>query len=340
MTDEDSEQTFRERAKDKYGERIDEISEGQVEQLESLFNEKIEKFDGNEKMAWTAAASEFNFSQNAGPKDVRVLAIGVDGLPDSFADSQAMVLFGVAIPEGDNEAGKIAIVVEENDLNGQTLDDVVDLFTEEIFRPVDAKIDYWSNSLKVPNAYRGEVVEEMNSSDGDGDHYFTRVDEPDMDFETRKNVVENHTELLEIKESPSNLSLKDEGYLADFGLDIKRVDGAAIVMSDVSATGARYIMQDDSFLDAGDLPQQVRSGEGDNIGLLGWAQPEAMHIASGGHASVYGAVRTTDDGDVRMDIYGYEPIFDCEEVPIPEETESSGGSGTSADGESIDEQMI
>lgn len=287
-------------------------------------------YAGQPKFAVLSAVSSINKQDHMQPatQKVRLYTLGYDSLPPGFGDSRAATFYGVAVPD-DEPVGKIVIVVTEDELNGQSMDDVIDLFTGEAYTAIDAEISITDNT-KVSGSYQAEVVDR----DPDDESIFQTVDDPDREFGERKEIVEGQVEQAEILNISQSISLEqdDSPFPADFGLDLRMIDQASPLQSNVSGNGTRYVFQDNSYIEATDLPEYVR-GDENEAGLVCWSEPESMHIDESGWVRLFGIVEESTTGDtpgrIEMRVVGYEPLANVEQIDVPDS--NSGGDDNGGD---------
>ncbi len=316
---------------------LDEVSKEGVERLRELYQQELEEYDGQEVFAFTSAVSEFNFENHVASADtVRVNAIGANG-PRPFGDQQALFLFGAAIPENE-PMGPVVILVLEEDVRNMSLRTVAEQFAE-FGAPFDIQLDIRPADV-VEGGYVAEVVEGETF-----DEAFETPDASDVASEgERERRIKQVTESADIINIGNNLSLTDDGYPADFGLDIRRIEPAAITSAQVSSKGARYEIQDSSFLEPHiELDETVIGTEDKSSGLVGWAEPHVLAVEKGSMLNeLYGTVDTNDEGRVEISIIGANKNnVTPAQVPEPSDDGGSGGSSSSsASGDSIDDRTI
>lgn len=322
---------FRQLAKEKYGDKITQLQEEQVERLEELFHEKMDKF-GNERLALTSAIGSFNFEESAGGQEELIYTVGVDG-PRKFS-GQTLFCYGVLDPEGeDSTPGRVAIVVPCSDVENP--DQVKEWFSEP-FNALTGNI-----STSPAKGVRGAYTAEIGSM---GDVFSVAEDDP-RDFEERREFVMDHVEESKIAEISNGMSeLKDSGYAQAFGADFKVISYATILEAAVSDKASRYVFQDDSFIEARDLPPEVR-GEDDELGLVGFGDPDVMALDTESIVDVFGTITPSSEGQPRIDIFGYYGHHTNEkEVNTSSGSSDTGGSdgssSSSATGEAVEERTI
>lgn len=316
----------------------DVMSDEKLERLRELYAEKYQTY-GDEMLALTSATSDFNFEEHVASSDtVRVNAIGANG-PRPFGSQEAVFLFGAAVPENE-PMGPLVILVLEEDVRNMTLQSVAEQFAE-FGAPFDIELDIRSADV-VEGGYVAETVEGTSF-----DEAFETPDASDVAPEgERERRIKQVTDKAEIINIGDNLSLSDDGYPADFGLDIKRIEPAALTSAQVTAKASRYEIQDSSFLEPHiELDETVIGTEEKSSGLVGWAEPHVLAVEKGSMMNeLYGIVDTNDEGRIEISIIGAN-ANNVTQAQIPESSDDSGGSGSSgstsnASGESIEDRTI
>lgn len=332
---------FVELATEKYGSKYEGLDDEAADELFSRFEDKYETF-GDKNLALTAAVGSFNFDQNmdGSTGEVDIIACGSNG-PRPFGDTPALFCYGVAIPE-DDKPGRIVIIVNQEDVSA-SLDDIAKMFKP--YSPVTAQINFREGGKVVgihegSNAYIGEI--------GSTDAPFETRDS-DRSQEEREELVKDHVPSAKIANVSENFSLQDNGYTANFGLDFKRIDNAVVLEARISSNAARYVFQDDSFLEPEELSPDVR-GDDNDIGLAAWAEPNVADFGQESIVDVFGTISPSDDGQTTMRVYGAAPAAEgsINPVEVPDEDDSggsessgsSGGESSQASGEPVEERTI
>ena len=319
-------QKFDTLAQSKYGEKFEQLDAKARDELFEKFEEKYESF-GDESLALTAAVGSFNFDRNmsgATPDSERIVAVGCNG-PRPFGDEDSLFCYGVVFPE-DSKPGRIVVIVDESDVDG-SLVELAELWTP--FTEIEGEVSLREASqvggvTEGSSAYIGEI--------GRSDSPFEEAEELRWEDEAeRKENVMYHIDTVQISDIGDNLTLVgDNGYPSNFGLDFKCIERSVVLEANVTARGARYVFQDDSFLEPDELPKSVR-GDDNDIGLVGWTEP---HIAEsvGGQESivdVFGTVTPDDGGHITLGVLGAD-AHSHNPVEVPEEPQDTGqDSGTS-----------
>lgn len=322
---------------DRLGEdKLNSLSEDGLETLRSEYREALESYD-SEKFAAVEAFRNFNFEKYVtAAAEVEFTTIGGNG-PRSFGDQDAVFLFGSAIPDGD-PMGAAVILITESDCEDLTLQDLIDEYSEA-GQPLSLDVSC-RTAEDVPDAYVCEIPEGSTVSE-----CIEETDPAEAPPEgERKDRIRKVTEEVDVINVGENLSMVDENdYPADFGVDLKRVEPVSITSSQVTSGGARYELQDDSFLDAEmELDETITGTEDKSAGLVGWAESDVMALETGSMCeAVYGTVKVNDDGQIQLSIAGYEPKNVTEaEIRDTSDSGGSGGSTDNASGDSIEETTI
>lgn len=319
--------SFQTLAEEKYGEKITALEPDAYDRLEGLFYEKLDKF-GNERLALTSAIGSFNFEQSSGGEQVELYTVGASRIR-SF-QGPTVFGYGVLVPE-DGTPGRISIIIPESSIDS-SLEEVKEMFNDP-FKRVSANISY-RPAKGVEGGYVGEI--------GGMSSVFDEVEDEERTFDEAQEFVNSHVSNTRIADISQGLSKTKDGsnWAAAFGVDFKRIEFATILESAVSEKGARYVLQDDSFIEASDLPPEVR-GEDDELGLVAYADPDYMALDSESIVDVYGTITPNSDGQPTMDVFGYFGHYE-QEATINRSSSSNGSSGsdTKVTGDAVDERTI
>ena len=318
---------FKSLAQEKYGDKIDGLDDDQFERLEQLFHDKYEKFE-DERLALTSAIGSFNFEQSSGGEEVTVYTVGCDG-PRNF-QGQTLFCYGVIDPEND-APGRISIIVPEDSVD-KPLSEIKEMFSEP-FSSIKANI-----SFRPAKGFEGGYVGEVGSMGS----VFSENEDDERSFEERQQFVMDHVETTQIGNISEGMTTTKEGnnWAAAFGADFKVIPYATILEAAVSGKGARYVFQDDSFIEARDLPPEVR-GDDDELGLVGYGDPEIMSLNQESIVDAFGTITPNSDGQPTMDIFGfYGHYVDEKQVDPATGSESSSGGSSEPSGEAIEERTI
>ena len=309
---------------EKYGDRMDELDDEQLARLNETFNKKMQKF-GDERLALTSTIGSFNFEQNAGDsEEVTIYAVGSEG-PRPF-NGQTLFCFGVVEKE-DGSSGRIVVLVNENDTD-KSFSELKELFGD-IYNPITAYIDV-RESQKVPGTYIGEIA--TNSE------VFKEKEGEDRSAEEIQEFVNDHVPTAQISTIGTDMSMTKSGshYAESFGVDFKRLEYATVLESNIGKS-ARYIFQDDSFLEASELSPDVR-GDDNEVGLVSWADAETA-LGTESIVDAYGSITPSADGQPTMRLYGFNAHY-VNEVSVSSPTESGGSTNSDDSSSSVSSQAI
>lgn len=314
-----------------YGDRVDDLDQEGYNQLEETFEKKYEKF-GDEKLALTSAIGSFNFEQNKGDsEEVLIYAVGTDFSPQF----QGGTLFCYGVLDDGDRSGRIVALVKGDDTDTPTSE--LREMWGEFGNPINATLDIRSTDVL------GTFVGEITTMDGDVFHEAEEVERSQPEIEE---FIHEHVPKTEISNVSEGLTTTqtDNPFPVEFGVDFRRLEYATVLESNIGKS-ARYILQDDSFLEASELDGQVR-GEDNEVGLEAYADRETMTVSTESIADVYGMITPTQNGMVNMDIIGYDGHYvqEADVEPVDDSrNQSSGGSSepeSSASSQAIDERTI
>lgn len=297
---------------DNFTERVADIDGLSLEEVDEWYQEQLGEYDGNETFARRVVSAEFNEWVNSGA-DTNVKLVTVGAQDDPFNNGDVFVGYALAIP--DSQPVRMAAVemrYDEVDVNAMK----THFF--EPYTPVEGEFNIRSAEAPVgDNAYHLEAVAN------------TRLEpfEAEKDRAERKEMVDDHVPEAEIASIGDSLSLTNsDGWLATFGVDMRRVPDAYVHQVRVGDNAARIVVQDDSFIDARDLSSDV-TNEGEDEGLSGFVNPELVTFGEGSFVDVYCALSTTQEGRVLMNVYGFDPI----NVKNADDVSDSGSSASEDD---------
>lgn len=294
---------------DNFTSRVEDIDNLSLDEVQEWYEEQLREYDGNETFARRVVSAEFNEWVNSGADSkVKLLTIGAQD--DPFNNGDVFIGYALAIP--DDQPMRIAAVemrYEEVDVNSMKT------HFYNPYTPVEGEFNIRSAEPPVgDNAYHIEAV--ANTS--------LTPFEPEKDREERKEMVDEQIADAEIANIGEHLSLTNsDGWLATFGVDIRRISEAYVHQVRTGDSAARIVVQDDSFIDARDLSSDV-TNDGEDEGLSGFANPELVEFGEGSFVDVYCSLATTDEGRVLMNAYGFDPI----NVKNAEQAESSSSSAS------------
>lgn len=304
---------------DTFGDRVNDVEDVTIEDVTEWYADKKEQY-GDQKMARVAVQADFNSWINTGADgNVKMITIGAQD--DPFNNGDVFIGYALCIPE--DKPVKLGAVEFRRDR--VDADSMMHHFYEP-FKPVEGEFDIRQAEAPVgSNAYQLEAVEGTTVTEFDAE----------KDREERKEMVDDFVPSTKIDEIGSNLSLtNDSGFAAAFGVDLRKIEGAYVHEVRVGENAARLVVQDDSFVDARDLGNEVTGEDGDQ-GLAGFANTDLIEFGEASFVDLYGAVTPTQDGQVLMSIFGVDVIEGTE----PPEN-NSNDSGSSDSGSSASEETV
>lgn len=332
---------------ERYGEKFTSLNQEAKDAILTKFAEHYEK-TGKESYAASKALASHNFQQNVQSSEkVRLVVIGCNG-PRPFGGQDVVQIYGVAgFHDSDYEAGKFVALILEEDVEEKSLQEVAEEFSE-FGKIIDFDCDV-SQTDTVPNAWSIETPE--------GNESFAELtSEPDdaelPDMSERRDTIHDQIDDAEILEIGTDISLmSQEGYPADFGVDIKRIEMASLIRASVNANSARYVVQDPSFIDGSELsPAVTEAGEDQLQGIEAWSEPHIVGLEQHSTVDLYATVRkNTESGQIDLSLVGYDDVLgEATEVDVDvaaDDTDdgyggSTDSSGSTIDGDSIDEMSI
>lgn len=266
---------------------------------------------------------------SGGGDKVEILAIGHTGEQkwnnDDGGKKRVVKSYGVINPE----SGPPGVAVFINDeTTGVDLGEVV-----EKFQPLNTMVGWYrvSSSDTLSNVYICNSTDKtrLELQDVEG------IPDEDKDKRDLLHKLADHAEIANI---PNEISItNDAGYPADFGADLKLVNGTVTnrYVNEEKGFGIYKIM-DPSVVGEEDLDGLGVMGENDRVpGLSVWCNPEEMKYGEDSRLEVYGQVRVVqsgaNEGQIVMDSYGIIPLL---EMPV-EESEESGSAN-----DNVEEQTI
>ena len=319
---------FRTLAEDRYGEQVAKLDDSDLDELEALFDEKMDEY-GSERIALTAAVGEFNFDRHSsgGPtEDVEMYVLGANGPrpfgKDDNGNKEYAVIGKALVVLEDRPVGLASVVCQGPNLD-HSLDHITQMFSEDFFSPLGVRATV-NEVDQMDSAY---VVNPV-----DGDPWFD-VEDRTLSHEEVRRQFEQRVDRAEIARVGESLSREnDDGYTVGFGVDMKRLEFATVLDANVTDKAGRYVVMDESYLEPSELSPQVR-GEDEEAGLVLWTNPDIMAVEEESLVNVWGAVSPDSDGKVEMRAVGWEPAGGDESLvnhaSVPDG--DSGGSSESSD---------
>lgn len=325
-------------------EQIAEEQDTDVESVREQFEEQLEEV--KEKAADLVEEKELeglalgqlrakNLSEQrvgGGGDKIEILAIGHTGEQKwSNGDGgkkRVVKSYGVINPE----SGPPGVAVFINDeTTGVDLGEVMDKF-----EPLNTMVGWYrvGQSDTLSNTYI------CNSTDK------TRLEVqnvggiPDDQGEKRQ-LLHKLSDEVELINIPNQISVtNDSGYPADFGADLKRINGSITNRYVNKDKGfGIYKVMDQSVVSEEDLEGLSVMGENDRVpGLSVWCNPDEMQYGENSQVEIYGQVRIVNgganEGQIVMDSYGMIPLLE-----MPVEEDDGGSSGGSAN-DNVQEESI
>lgn len=301
---------------DTFAERVEDEENVTLQDVKTWYEDKLEEY-GDQKLARITVQSEFNSWVNTGADgEVRMITIGAND--DPFNNGDVFMGYALCIPE-DSPVRVGAVVFDRGDID--VTEELKSKFYEP-FTPVKGDFDIRDAQKPVgSNAYTLNAVEQTTVTEFDAE----------KDLDERREMVQEYIPTARIAEIGEALSLtNDRGFAAGFGVDMRLIEDAYVHEARVGDNGARMVLQDDSFVDARDLGEDVRGEEGD-AGLNAFIDPEQVDFGDGSILNVYGSIAPNQDGKVTMSVYGVDPVH---------KTEREGDSGGGSSGSSAQEDSV
>lgn len=221
---------------------------------------------------------------------------------DAMPRKDVLLTSGIVRREETGRTDIASIIFDSTD--GVNLAEAMDVFSEPYtvfsgrFNVADPKTSNTGFVLYSTRATELELVEDA------------------MPEEDRKQLVERHVDdvdIASIANNPrANLSLSDGNGAADFGIDIKRIQGATIYDHWVDEDRDRgvYTILDDSVMGPSELEGSQLDSENQRVaGLSAWASVDLMEYDDDSICDFYGVVREGRDGQISMDVRGIDPIY-------------------------------
>lgn len=268
------------------------------EWVEQTFSEKVEQHDGltlddvqgwyddkeaeydEEGMVQVSVMGEFNKFVNTQPDgEVELYTIGFND--DVYNNGEVFHGYGLIFPP-EGQAGLGVIQFEEQDLDFRG---EVEHYFMDPFTPVRGEFDIRS-AEKVSGAYRLDAVAATELEEYEPEH--------DPTVDDRRERVDEHIEKAEIRNIGDQLSLLDGEYPADNGVDMRRIEYATVLETRVGKQQARYVVQDNSYLEARELPDDVRGDEEEN-GLVCWMDTDIADFGVDSIVDLYGYTSVRSD---------------------------------------------
>lgn len=311
--------------------RLEQFVEGreiEYEEAEEMYEEELEDVQeratdaiGEEQiqnMAFTQFRGKFNKSQSVerDTEEIDIISLGHSGI-QQWKSGDTLLAYGI-VNRGSEPANKAVFIIDGEDVN-----------LEEV-----------KNKFTPMNALEGNFS--VNTSDMVSDLYVcnsasdTEVLESDMDMDREERhqwVNDNHivgdVELANITDHISMTN--DQGYTADWGGDLRRLQGTVIdwFIPDDFSFGVMTV-QDSSIVDPlEELDEEVIGDDADNSrnpGLTMWCDPSHMDYGEFSVCDFYGTIQRDDNGQITFNCVGIVPI-----MPNPIDLSQVGGGSSGSD---------
>jgi len=325
MTDDTGETDWIE---EEFADRVEAEDDVTLEDVQSWYEEKLNEY-GSEKLARITVQSEFNDWVNSGA-DGEVQMITIGGQEDPFNNGDVFIGYALCIP--DDSPVRVGAVVFDR---GEVDPDPYKGFFYEPFTPIKGEFDIRDAQKPVgSNAYTLNAVPQTD----------VETFEAEKSREERRDMVLDFVPSASIADIGEHLSLtNDRGFAAGFGVDLRVIEDAYVHEARVGDNGARLVLQDDSFVDARDLGENVRGDDGD-AGLSAFADKELIDFDDGSIINAYGSITPNQDGKVSMSVYGVDVVHGTERDDGGSGGGSNSGSeesasrGSSGSGSGVDEE--
>lgn len=286
MSDNDTQEWINET----FGERIEETDGVTLEDVQGWYEDRLEEF-GDERLARTSVQADWNELINTGA-DSKVEIVTIGGDFDPFNNGEVFLGYGLIVPEND-PVGLGVVMFDAR--NGADLDNAMEHFYN-FLTPVRGEFNIRS-AEQVNGAYRLDAVKGTT----------LETFEAERDFDERKELVDDFVDAVQIGSISDGLSIvADNGFAADFGVDLRRIEAARVLEARVGEAG-RLEVQDDSFIEARDLHDDVR-GDSNARGLVCWVDKEIVDFGAGSFVDLYGAITPNRDGQITMNVFGADVI--------------------------------
>lgn len=258
-------------------------------------------------------------------KEVHILTIGHGGTRewndrDNGGKKDVLISYGVVQPGKDEDGNELPMgvgVFINDETDGVDIGNIRAAFGETLNNLTGYYTVQESEELTVGG---DTPVYVCNSSDK------TRVEEEesDMDAEEKREFLHQYiSEEASIANIHQHLSAtNDDGYPAEFGADIKRMNATVIDWHKGDGFNT-YTLLDDSVVDPDELGSDIVSDQARSPGLTAWVPDEFHQWGTNSQLEVYGSLRRNDDGQISMNICGVVPRIPMEmEEQEEEETET------------------
>lgn len=278
-------------AREQYDEKMEDVEEKLTRDVDD---------DQKQKYAIGLLRSEISQKVNLGEvSEAEVITLGYNS-PLPF-DTPVFRAHGIIIPEdGPAGIGHVRMARDEVTNVGLTFGDLKDLFGDP-YQMVRVH-----GQLSDAGTVKGAKVIELETDDSG-----VEAIEPTFSDEKRRQLVSDHVDEVTLQTIGTNLSARQEDnrYPADFGIDLRVIRDAYFADIQVGDDAAKVVLQDDTVVDPDQLDESIR---GDDIGMTCWMEKEICQYGAGTVADVFGVTKTSEDGQVLMNITAVDPIMPVE----------------------------
>lgn len=263
-------------------------------------------------------------------KEVNILTIGHGGVQrwndrDNGGKKDMLISYGIVQPGTDNEGNELPMgvgVFINDETDGVDLGNLRDAFGETLTNLTGFYAVQKSEELTVGG---DTPVWVCNSSDK------TRVEEVESDMsreEKREFVHQYISDEANIANIHQNLSAtNDDGYPAEFGADIKRMNATVIDFHKGDGFNT-YTLLDDSVVDPDELGSDIVSDQARSPGLTAWVPDEFHQWGTNSQLELYGTLARNDDGQIALNVCGAIPLIPMEMEVEDDETEAESDLNT------------
>lgn len=247
-------------------------------------------------------------------KEINILAIGHGGVRqwndrDNGGKKDVLISYGIVQPGKDESGNELPMgvgvfICDETD--GVDIGNLRTAFGETLANLTGYFTVQESEELTVGG---DTPVYVMNSGDK------TRVEEAESDMDTQEKREFIHSYLPEeanIANLHQHLSAtNDDGYPAEFGADIKRMNATVIDFHKGDGFNT-YTLLDDSVVDPDELGSDIVSDQARSPGLTAWVPDEFHKWGVNSQLEVYGTLSRSDDGQITINVCGVVPLIPME----------------------------
>ena len=244
-------------------------------------------------------------------REINILTIGHGGVRqwndrDNGGKKDVLIAYGVVQPGEDDDGNPLPMgvgvfICDETD--GVDIGNLREAFGETL----NNLTGFFSVQESEELTIGGDTpVYVCNSSDK------TRVEEAetDMDAQEKREFLHQYiSEEANIANIHQNLSAtNDDGFPAEFGADIKRMNVTVIDFHKGDGFNT-YTLLDDSVVDPDELGKDIVSEQARSPGLTAWVPDEFHEYGVNSQLEVYGTLSRNEDGQISLNICGVIPLI-------------------------------